>query len=88
MAKQRHILEKLTRSVDEERVSKPAEEELLYAIQRARRRQPDHRKPFLSFWHVANTMFSPAMSLIPRFFSVHLWLFDKATADNSRLIGP
>jgi len=56
------FLKKLTRSVDEERASRAAEEELLYTSCVAqRRRKTDHRKQFLSFRYIANTTSSPAM---------------------------
>ena len=81
------ILEKLARSVDQETASRPAEGELLYTSRTAQLRgRADHRKPFLSFWYVADTTSSPTMSLTPRFLSVHLRLFDKSTADHRRLI--
>ena len=57
-----YVLNKLTRSVDEERASKPVEEELLYTSCVAQhRRQADHRKQFLSFRLVANPTSPPAM---------------------------
>ena len=55
------VLEKPTRSVDEKRGMQPAEEELLYPIQRAQRRRPDHRKSLLPFRYVANTTSFPTM---------------------------
>jgi len=78
------VLEKLTRSVDEERRKKQAGEELLYTLRTAQhRRQANHRKPFLSFQHVSNTT-SFSRHVLP---ISHLWIakscyFDKSTADH------